>query len=135
MYGMFCFPRRWAAVPRISTLTNLGAVLALTLVCATAAEAMTIRQFKLLEANDKNGKAYASYYLVGVMEGLREASEASQREGQKPPFCVENRKLDPEMARSLYQTELQRNAESYEADMPVQLVLSAALRNTYRCTH
>ena len=135
MSGMFFCPRRWAAFPRISTLTHLGAVLALTLVCATAAEAMTIRQFKLLEAKEKNGKAYAGYYLVGVMEGLREASEASQREGQKPPFCVENRKLDPEMARSLYQTELKRNAESYEADMPVQLVLSAALRNSYRCTH
>jgi hypothetical protein len=37
------------------------------------------------------------------------------------------------MARSLYQTELTRNADSYEADMPVQLVLSAALRNSYRC--
>jgi hypothetical protein len=37
------------------------------------------------------------------------------------------------MARSLYQSELTRNADSYEADMPVQLVLSAALRNSYRC--
>jgi len=135
MSGMFSFPRRWSAIPRISALTNLGAALALTVLCTTAAEAMTIRQFRLLEANEKNGKAYAGYYLVGVMEGLREASEASQREGQKPPFCVENRKLDPEMARSLYQTELKRNAESYEADMPVQLVLSAALRSSYRCTH
>jgi hypothetical protein len=37
------------------------------------------------------------------------------------------------MARSLFQTELTRNADSYEADMPVQLVLAAALRNSYRC--
>ncbi|MDB5826564.1 MAG: hypothetical protein JWQ73_784 [Variovorax sp.] len=139
MFGPFSLLRRSAAYPRISMLASrsarLSGVLALTLLCATAAQAMTIRQFKLLEANEKNGKAYAGYYLAGVMEGLREASEASQREGQKPPFCVENRKLDPEMARSLYQTELKRNADSYEADMPVQLVLSAALRNSYRCTH
>jgi hypothetical protein len=38
------------------------------------------------------------------------------------------------MARSLYQSEMTRNAGLYEADMPVQLVLSAALRNSYRCS-
>jgi hypothetical protein len=38
------------------------------------------------------------------------------------------------MARSLYQTELTRNADSYEADMPVQLVMSGALKNSFRCT-
>ena len=39
------------------------------------------------------------------------------------------------MARSLYQTELMRNADTYEADMPVQLVLAGALRNSFNCTH
>ncbi len=132
---MFYFLKRNAAFPRPSALASLCAGLALALLCATAADAMTIRQFRLLEANEKNGKTYSGYYLAGVMEGLREASETAQREGGKPLFCVENRKLDPEMARALYQTELKRNATSYEADMPVQLVLSAALRNSYRCTH
>ena len=97
------------------------------------AQAMSIRELRTLEANEKDGKAYASYYLVGVMEGLREANDAGQRAGQKPLFCVNGRRLEPAMARSLYQTELTRNADSYEADMPVQLVLSAALRNSYRC--
>jgi hypothetical protein len=83
---------------------------------------------------EKDGKAYASYYLVGVLEGLREGVESSQRNGQKPVFCVEGRRLEPAMARSLYQTELSRNADSYEADMPVQLVMSGALKNSYRCT-
>jgi hypothetical protein len=69
-----------------------------------------------------------------VVEGLREGAEGAARAGQKPPFCIENRRLEPAMARPLYQTELTRNADSYEADMPVQLVLAAALRNTYRCT-
>jgi hypothetical protein len=101
---------------------------------AGAAQSMSIRELRTLEANEKDGKAFAGYYLVGVMEGLREASDAAQRAGQKPPFCVEGRKLEPAMARPLYQTELQRNADSYEADMPVQLVLAAALRTTYRCT-
>ncbi|WP_295977695.1 hypothetical protein [uncultured Variovorax sp.] len=101
---------------------------------ATGAQAMSIRELRTLEAGEKDGKAYASYYLVGVLEGLREGVEASQRNGQKPIFCVEGRRLEPSMARSLYQTELSRNADSYEADMPVQLVMAGALRNSYRCT-
>jgi hypothetical protein len=100
---------------------------------ALAAQAMTIRELRLLEANEKDGKAYASYYLVGVLEGLREAAEAERRNGQKPLFCVNGRRLEPTMARSLYQGELARNADSYEADMPVQLVLSKALQNSFRC--
>lgn len=100
---------------------------------STFAQAMSIREIRMLEANEKDGKLYANYYLVGVMEGLREASEAERRAGQKPLFCINGRRLEPVMARSLYQTELTRNAESYEADMPVQLVLSAALRNSYPC--
>lgn len=98
------------------------------------AEAMTLRELRTLEANEKDGKAYASYYLVGVMEGLREASDAEKRAGQKPLFCVEGRRLEPAMARSLYQGELIRNADSYEADMPVQLVMSNAMQNSFRCT-
>ena len=106
----------------------------LGLVAAGAAcQAMSIRELRMLEANEKDGKLYANYYLVGVLEGLREASEAEQRAGQKPLFCVNSRRLEPSMARTLYQTELTRNADSYEADMPVQLVVSAALRNSYRC--
>jgi len=109
-------------------------VLLLALAAGAGAQAMSIRELRALEANEKDGKAYASYYLVGVLEGLREGVESSQRNGQKPIFCVEGRRLEPSMARSLYQTELTRNADSYEADMPVQLVMSGALRNSYRCT-
>ncbi|MEO5738950.1 MAG: hypothetical protein ABIQ82_16035 [Variovorax sp.] len=114
-------------------LPRLSALL-LALVAAAGAQAMSIRELRTLEANEKDGKAYASYYLVGLLEGLREGVESSQRNGQKPAFCVEGRRLEPSMARSLYQTELTRNADSYEADMPVQLVMSGALRNSYRCT-
>lgn len=106
----------------------------LALAAAGSAHAMSIRELRTLEASEQDGKAYASYYLVGVLEGLREGVEASQRNGQKPVFCVEGRRLEPSMARSLYQTELTRNADSYEADMPVQLVMAGALRNSYRCT-
>lgn len=110
-------------------------VLLALLALGTGAHAMSIRELRTLEANEKDGKLYANYYLVGVMEGVREASDAAQRAGQKPAFCIEGRKLEPAMARSLYQSELARNADSYEADMPVQLVLSSALRSSYRCTH
>ena len=121
------------AIPALRTVRRLALV---GLVAAgTACQAMSIRELRMLEANEKDGKLYANYYLVGVMEGLREASDAAQRAGQKPPFCIEGRKLEPAMARSLYQSELARNADSYEADMPVQLVLSSALRSSYRCTH
>ena len=48
------------------------------------AQAMSIREFHTLEVKEKKqGKAYASYYLVGVLEGLREAGDAARRAGQK----------------------------------------------------
>ncbi|MET3497047.1 hypothetical protein [Variovorax boronicumulans] len=107
----------------------------LALGAAAGAQAMSIREFHTLEAQEKKeGKAYASYYLVGVLEGLREASDTARRAGQKPLFCVDGRRLEPSMARSLFQAELKRNAEVYEADMPVQLVLSNALQNGFRCS-
>lgn len=121
-----------AAAARIGR--RRGVAVLCTLLCVTAfAQAMTIRELRTLEAKEKDGPVYANYYLVGVMEGLREASDADQRAGQKPLFCINGRRLEPAMARSLYQSELTRNADSYEADMPVQLVLWAALRNSYRC--
>ncbi|MDM0045417.1 hypothetical protein QTH91_13050 [Variovorax dokdonensis] len=107
----------------------------LLLLGAEAAQAMSIRELRTLEADDKdNGKLLASYYLVGVMEGIRYANESAQRRGQKPSFCVEGRRLEPSMARLLYQGEISRHADLYEADMPVQLVMEAALQGSYRCT-
>jgi hypothetical protein len=124
-----------AAPARRLTTTRLlcGSLVAALGLLAASAQAMSIRELRTLEAKEKDGVNYASYYLVGVMEGLREGSDAVQREGGKPLFCVDGRKLEPAMARPLYQAELKRNADSYEADMPVQLVLLAALRNAYRC--
>ncbi|WP_213953150.1 hypothetical protein [Variovorax sp. dw_954] len=114
--------------------TVRAAVLLALLTCGAMAHAMSIREMRTLEATEKDGKAYAGYYLVGVLEGLREASDAERRAGRKPLFCVGDRRLEPAMARSLYQGELARNADSYEADMPVQLVMSNALQSSYRCT-
>jgi hypothetical protein len=108
-------------------------VIVTTLALAAGAHAMSIRELRALEAAEKDGKLYANEYLTGVMEGLREASDENQRAGLKPHFCVNGRKFEPDMARSLYQAELTRNAGIYEADMPVQLVLSAALQNSYHC--
>jgi len=114
--------------------TRAAAALVLAAAACTA-QAMSIREMRTLEANEKDGKIYASYYLVGVMEGLKEASDTALRSGQKPPFCIEGRRFDPTMARSLYQTELSRHADNYEADMPVQMVVKAALESSFRCTH
>jgi hypothetical protein len=37
------------------------------------------------------------------------------------------------MAEGLYLTELRRNSDLYEADMPVPLVMGNALRTAYPC--
>jgi hypothetical protein len=126
--------RRLRGRARCGRACALLAIVAALGSAATNASAMSIRELRTLEANEKDGKAYAGYYLVGVMEGLREGADAARRAGQAAPFCVEGRRLEPAMARPLYQGELARNADSYEADMPVQLVMAAALRTTYRCT-
>ena len=115
-----------------TALRLLGGALAFLLL-ATSAQAMSIRELRTLEAHDAEGRNRASYYLVGVLEGLREAAEATQRAGAKPAFCVDGRRLEPAMARSLYEGELRRNADLYEADMPVPLVLAAALKGSFRC--
>ena len=100
----------------------------------TAASAMSIRELRALEVSEKKqGEAYVNYYLVGVMEGALEAHAQGVRNGAKPQICLNGRKLEPRMAKGLYDTELQRNAGVYEADMPVQLVMVNALGTVYLC--
>jgi len=107
-------------------------VLGLMLV-GVSAQAMTLRELRALEKNDKQGENYANYYLVGVMEGVLETDAHRVRDGAKPTICLNGRRLQPSMARSLFDTELQRNDGIYEADMPVQLVLRNALSTVYSC--
>jgi len=107
-------------------------VLGLMLV-GVSAQAMTLRELRALEKNDKQGENYANYYLVGVMEGVLETDAHRVRDGAKPTICLNGRRLQPSMARSLFDTELQRNDGVYEADMPVQLVLRNALATVYSC--
>jgi len=109
-------------------------VIALLGVVVASANAMTIREIRALEAsNKKQGEAYVNYYLVGVMEGAMEAHAQDVRKGAKPSMCLNGRRLLPSMARSLFDTELQRNEGVYEADMAVQLVLTNALATVYPC--
>jgi hypothetical protein len=99
-----------------------------------SASAMTLRELRGLELSDKKqGEAYVSYYLVGVMEGAVEANAFHVRAGVKPLFCQNGRRLEPRMARSLYDTELKRHSELYEADMGVPLVMANALATAYPC--
>lgn len=116
----------------MSALLRIVALL-VPLAAGLSAQAMSIREFRGLEQVQPAGPAHAQYYLIGVMEGLVEANAQAVREGRKPGFCAAGRRLEPRMALSLYQTELQRNAQLYEADMPVELVMSNALRGAYRC--
>jgi len=128
MQFLFTAPRACAIVWR--TVAVL-AVLALTV---QAASAMTIRELRALEKSDaKQGGNYKRYFLVGAMEGTLQAHEAGVRAGATPTICLNGRRLAPEMAEGLFQTELQRNQDLYEADMPVQLVLGNALSTVYAC--
>lgn len=97
-------------------------------------QAMTLREMRALEKSDKKqGDLYVRYYLVGVMEGAVEASAQAERAGGRPTLCLQGRRLEPSMARNLFDGELRRNKDQYEADMPVQLVMTQALAAAYPC--
>ncbi len=101
---------------------------------ATQVCAMSIRDLRGLEASDKeHGALYVQYYLVGAMEGVLEANAHAGRSGGKPTVCVNGRRIEPRMAKPLYDGELRRNAGLYEADMPVELVMRNALTAAYVC--
>ena len=94
---------------------------------------MSLRQLQTLEMTDALGENHANYYLVGVMEGALEAYLHAARNGAKAVVCLKGRGLEPRTARNLYATERQRNADIYEADMPVSLVMANALAQAYPC--
>ena len=97
------------------------------------ASAMNLREFRLLDDAKEPASDYAQYYLVGLLEGALEANSAAVRQGAKPLFCVNGRRLEPSMAQSLFRAELRRNSDVYEADMPAQLVMVNALASAYTC--
>lgn len=96
-------------------------------------QAMSLRELRTLEASTEQGPLYADYYLIGVLEGLLEASEVAARAGRPRAFCPRAAVDAPRMARALLNAELTRHAHAYEVDMPVELVMSQALASTYRC--
>ena len=117
----------------LNLLHAAAAVLALGLAC-DAASAMTLREMRALEKVDKKqGENYINYFLVGAMEGALEAHNQGVRNGAKPSICLNGRRLEPRMARTLFDTELQRNVGVYEADMAVQLVITNAMSTVYPC--
>ena len=118
--------------PRTS-LQSAATALALLVAGMATAQAMTIREMRALEKQEKQGATYTDYYLVGVMEGAIEAHSQDVRNGAKPSICLNGRRLEPSIAKNLYTTELKRNADLYEADMPVQLVVTNALTTVYPC--
>lgn len=124
-----------SATARRPFFSGLRLLIALVAGFAVAwpAAGMSIREMRTLEKTEKQGSTYSDYYLVGVMEGALEGHDQAVRKGAAPTICLNGRKLEPRMAKSLYTTELQRNADLYEADMPVQLVLANALTTVYPC--
>jgi hypothetical protein len=125
-----------ARQPRPQWLSHgrVAAVLGLLVLLAPAAQAMSIRELRGLEKSDaKQGANYKRYYLVGAMEATLDAHDAGVRAGAKPNICLNGRRLEPAMAEGLYQTEIRRNADLYEADMPVPLVMGNALSTVYPC--
>ncbi len=115
-------------------MKRITSCLLLALLAASAAQAMSIRELRALARSDKKqGENYVRYYLVGAMEGALEAHAQGVRNGAQSTICLNGRRLEPHMAQSLYDTELQRNEGVYEADMPVTLVLTNALTTVYPC--
>lgn len=97
---------------------------------------MSIRELRALGNSDRyQGENYVRYYQVGLMEGALEAHSQAVRSGAKPLICLAGRRLEPSMAEGLFDTELTRNAEVYEVDMPAQLVMANALSNVYPCSN
>lgn len=94
---------------------------------------MSLRELRGLAKSGKQGDNYVNYYLVGVMEGVLEGQAQAVRQGATATICLNGRRLEPHMARSIYDTELKRNADVYEADMSVQLVMANALATVYPC--
>jgi hypothetical protein len=106
----------------------------LALAVVSPASAMTIRELRALEKSDaKQGANYKRYYLVGAMEASVATHDNGVRAGATASICLNGRRLDPAMAEGLYQTELKRNQDLYEADMPVTLVMGNALSTVYPC--
>ncbi len=105
----------------------------LTLVASGSANAMSLRELRALEKSNKQGPEYKRFYLIGVLEGILAANVQAVQAGAKPLFCLDGRRLDPINATVLFNTEMKRNADVYEADMPVDLVVLNALANAYSC--
>lgn len=103
------------------------------MVVAQSASAMSLRELRTLEKTEAQGDIHVLYYLVGVLEGALESQAKTVRLGAKPSFCLLDRRLEPRMARELFDTELRRQADLYEADMPAPLVLLNALGTVYPC--
>lgn len=109
-------------------------VAAALLTCVASAWSLTIREMRALEKSDpKQGAFYVQYYLIGAVEGAIEMQAQSARGGAKPMFCLNGRKPEPRRAKPMIDAELKRNADVYEADMPLELVVVNALVNTYPC--
>lgn len=116
---------------RCSAVLAVGGLLAWSVPTASA---MSIRELRALEKSDaKQGANYKRYYLVGAMEATLAEHDAGVRAGATPSMCLNGRRLEPAMAEGLYQTELKRNSDLYEADMPVSLPISNALSTVYPC--
>ena len=117
----------------LTVLRTLVVGLAIGL-ASSSVSAMTLREMRVLEKSDKKqSENYVNYFLVGAMEGALEAHNQAVRNGAKPSICLNGRRLEPHMARGLFDTELKRNVGVYEADMSVQLVVTNALMTVYAC--
>ncbi len=132
MYHARLFPMN-TPITSASQLARAAALVLIGISLATSASAMSLRELRGLAKTGKQGPDYVNYYLVGIMEGVLEGHAQAVRQGATPTICLNGRRLEPSMAKGLYDTELKRNADVYEADMQVQLVMANALATVYTC--
>ena len=132
MYHARLFPMN-THITSASQLARAAALVLIGISLATSASAMSLRELRGLAKTGKQGPDYVNYYLVGIMEGVLEGHAQAVRQGATPTICLNGRRLEPSMAKGLYDTELKRNADVYKADMQVQLVMANALATVYTC--
>jgi hypothetical protein len=109
--------------------------IALMLVSLTSnADAMTVIFKDYKAAANKDEKAFYLLYLDGVREGIVELNVVLEEKRQQPLFCLpEKLELTVEQAEDIMMRQAQKMTDPDQ--LPIGLLLSQGLQNTFPCQH
>jgi hypothetical protein len=99
----------------------------------SSADAMTVI-FKDYKAATSDEKAFYYLYLDGVREGIVELNVVLEEKRQQPLFCLPERlELTIEQAEDIMMRQAQKMTDPDQ--LPIGLLLSQGLQNTFPCQH